>query len=139
MFAVNAQKEDNMQIIGHKLIPFEPFKEVYSVKNVIRFENLAFKFDEVMIKTAIDTDKNFSVFVTNINEIVLANAFGAKYILLEKSNTALIKEAVRLAEFYLFDTKVAIIVDNLEKDLTNARNLDADVSILRTAILQISY
>lgn len=124
-----------MQIIGHELINFKKFKEVTDVQNLVKFENLIFKFDEELIKAAIDTNKTFSVYVNSSNEVILANAFGAKFIVISNENSFLIKEALKYAEYYLFDSKIATIVDNFDNDLNIALNLGLDAVIHRAAIL----
>lgn len=126
-----------MQIIGHELVEFKKLKEVTDLQNVINFDDLVFKFDEVLIKTAIDTNKTFSIYASNPNEVILSNAFGAKFIIISKENSFLIKEAMKFADYYLFDSKVATIVDNFGDDLSIALNLGLDAVIHRTAISQI--
>lgn len=126
-----------MELIGHELIKYTVFKEVTSVKNVINFDNLLFKFSEILIKSALDTDKTFSVYVESPKEAVLANALGAKYIVIDRSNSSLIKDVVKLAEYYLFDSKVATVVENFSDDLVAAINLRLDVAIHRRAISDV--
>ncbi|MCR8684469.1 hypothetical protein [Campylobacter ureolyticus] len=123
-----------MQIIGHKLIKYENFNLIQTVENILNFDNLIFEYNENFIKNAKNSDKTYSVIVRNLNEAVLANALNAKFIIIEKNNISITKEVVKLAEFYLFDSKIAIIIENYEKDLLNAINLRVDAVIYKNII-----
>lgn len=123
-----------MKIIGHKLIKYENFNLIQTVENILNFDNLIFKYNENFIKNAKNSGKTFSVIVRNLNEAVLANALNAKFIIIEKNNISITKEVVKLAEFYLFDSKIAIIIENYEKDLLNAINLRVDAVIYKNII-----
>lgn len=123
-----------MQIIGHKLIEYENFNLIQTVENILNFDNLIFEYNENFIKNAKNSGKTFSVVVRNLNEAVLANALKAKFIIVEKNNISMTKEIVKLAEFYLFDSKIAVIIENYEKDLLNAINLRVDAVIYKNII-----
>lgn len=123
-----------MQIIGHKLIEYKNFNLIQTVENILNFDNLIFEYNENFIKNAKDNGKTFSVIARNLNEAILANALKAKFIIIEKNNTSIAKEVVKLAEFYLFDSKIAIIIENYEKDLLNAINLKVDAVIYKNII-----
>lgn len=123
-----------MQIIGHKLIECKNFNLIQTVENILNFDNLIFEYNEDFIKNAKDNGKTFSVIARNLNEAILANALKAKFIIIEKNNISIAKEVVKLAEFYLFDSKIAIIIENYEKDLLNAINLRVDAVIYKNII-----
>ncbi|MCZ6105201.1 hypothetical protein [Campylobacter ureolyticus] len=123
-----------MQIIGHKLIKYENFNLIQTVENILNFDNLIFEYNENFIKNARNSGKTYSVIVRNLNEAVLANALKAKFIIVEKNNISMTKEIVKLAEFYLFDSKIAVIIENYEKDLLNAINLKVDAVIYKNII-----
>ena len=123
-----------MQIIGHKLIEYENFNLIQTVENILNFDNLIFEYNENFIKNARNSGKTFSVIVRNLNEAILANALNAKFIIIEKNNISITKEVVKLAEFYLFDSKIAVIIENYEKDLLNAINLRVDAVIYKNII-----
>lgn len=123
-----------MQIIGHKLIEYKNFNLIQTVENILNFDNLIFEYNEDFIKKAKDNGKTFSVIARNLNEAILANALKANFIIIEKNNTSIAKEVVKLAEFYLFDSKIAIIIENYEKDLLNAINLRVDAVIYKNII-----
>lgn len=123
-----------MQIIGHKLIEYENFNLIQTVENILNFDNLIFEYNENFIKNAKNSGKTYSVIVRNLNEAVLANALKAKFIIIKKNNISIAKKVVKLAEFYLFDSKIAVIIENYEKDLLNAINLRVDAVIYKNII-----
>ena len=123
-----------MQIIGHKLIEYKNFNLIQTVENILNFDNLIFEYNEDFIKNAKDNGKTFSIIARNLNEAILANALKAKFIIIEKNNISIAKEVVKLAEFYLFDSKIAVIIENYEKDLLNAINLRVDAVIYKNII-----
>ena len=123
-----------MQIIGHKLIEYKNFNLIQTVENILNFDNLIFEYNEDFIKNAKDNGKTFSVIARNLNEAILANALKAKFIIIEKNNISIAKKVVKLAEFYLFDSKIGIIIENYEKDLLNAINLKVDAVIYKNII-----
>lgn len=123
-----------MQIIGHKLIEYKNFNLIQTVENILNFDNLIFEYNEDFIKNAKNSGKTYSVIIRNLNEAVLANALKAKFIIVEKNNISIAKEVVKLAEFYLFDSKIAVIIENYEKDLLNAINLRVDAVIYKNII-----
>jgi len=104
-----------MEIIGLKWLKFDQNKRLVKGKNF-------FDFDEKAI-AALEGD--FSLKCKSVNEILLANAAGAKYLIIDKSNDELIKKAVNLAEFYMFDSKIACIIPDISM-LEKMANLGVD-------------
>lgn len=121
--------EVKMLIFGHKLIKsfeFQMLKDVF-LKDKIN----CFCYDENHIRTAKELEVDFAIFAQNEDELILSNALGAKFILIEDENLA--KIASKMAEFYLFDTKIIYLVNEL-KNLNTAYHLGVDGVILRKAI-----
>ncbi|MSN96364.1 hypothetical protein F1B92_04045 [Campylobacter sp. FMV-PI01] len=122
-----------MQIIGHNLIKFDYLNLIKNIDEIYKFDNLLFTYNEDFIKISIKENKKFSILAKTEEEIVLANAMGAKFIVLE--NLILTKNAINLAEFYLFDSKIAIICDDLKTAILNK----VDVCIFKNAIKNNFY
>ena len=118
-----------MIILGHKLIKFEPFYFIDTLSDVVKFDNLLFEFNENLVEKALN--KSFSIIANNVTEVVLSNAFGAKFIII--NDKSLVKEAANLAEHYLFDSKITLIIED-ESELKEAINLRVDAVIFRKAI-----
>ncbi|PSM52042.1 hypothetical protein CBLAS_0418 [Campylobacter blaseri] len=124
-----------MQIIGHKLIEFTKFNSILNIRYVSQFDNLIFDFDENFVEEAKKHKKEFSIIIGDETQAVLSNAFGAKYIIVNlKNDLNLVKKVVELAEFYLFDSKIAVIIDDEDSDLENAILNRVDCAIYKKAI-----
>lgn len=123
-----------MQIIGHELIKFEKLNRINSFNDTLEFDNLLFDFNKKIIKKAKEENKEFSIIAKDKKEIILANAVGAKFIVIDKNNKELLKEAVDLAEYYLFDSKIALVID-AQNELLDAINFRVDTAIFYDAII----
>lgn len=100
-----------MLIFGHKFIKAPNFiftKENFSdVKRVI----FCFDYDEKCIKEAKKRGVKFAIFIKDKDEIFLSNALGAEYLIFKDEN--LTKFGAKVAEFYLFDSKILALVKEL--------------------------
>lgn len=117
-----------MQIYGHKLIKSLEFKWI---KTKLEKKINCFYYDELMIKKAKNANLDFAILIQNKNEIFLSNALEAKFLLFNDENLA--HFASKVAEFYLFDSKLLLIVENLNK-LEKAYDLRLDGVILKSFI-----
>lgn len=119
-----------MLIYGHKLIKTPKFRWVKDdsfQKDAIN----CFVYDEKLIEKAKKEGVEFALVVKNGDEILLANAVQAKFILTQKPNLA--KKASKMAEFYLFDSKILLITPSLNA-LEKAYKLGVDGVILKDMI-----
>ncbi|EAB5244215.1 hypothetical protein PXI10_05785 [Campylobacter jejuni] len=101
-----------MLIIGHKLLKNLDFSFIESVEEVKDNKVYCIVYDEKLISYLSQNDFEFAILVQNKDEIFLANALGAKFLLCNDKKLA--KFASKVAEFYVFDSRVLIIVDKLE-------------------------
>lgn len=116
-----------MLIYGHKLIKTPKFRWVKDDE----FDKSAvncFICDERLVAKAKKEGVEFALLVKNGDEILLANALQAKFILTQKPNLA--KKASKMAEFYLFDSKILLITPSLNA-LEKAYKLGVDGVIAR--------
>lgn len=119
-----------MLIYGHKLIKTPKFRWVKDDE----FDKSAvncFTYDERLVAKAKKEGVEFALLVKNGDEILLANALQAKFILTQKPNLA--KKASKMAEFYLFDSKILLITPSLNA-LEKAYKLGVDGVILKEII-----
>lgn len=116
-----------MLIFGHKLINTNEFKILRDKinKNCI---NILESYDEKKILKLKKSGEKWALLVKNKDEIFLANALGADFILLDDEKLA--SFASKAAEFYLFDSKILLIVNEL-KELEKAFALGVDGVILK--------
>ena len=122
-----------MLIFGHKLIKKPKFHLINNENASFKEGINCFEYDENLIEKALKEGVKFAILAKNEDEILFANALKAEFILLENENLA--KKASKMAEFYLFDSKVLFIIDRL-KNLRNAYKIGIDGVILREIIKQ---
>lgn len=119
-----------MIIIGHKLIKHEKF---IFIKNEIKKDFInCFYYDEKLIEKMIKEEIKFAIIIKNENELILSNAFNADFILIE-NDLKLAKISAKIAEFYMFDSKVLLINEDLS-NLNQIYDLKLDGIILKNAI-----
>lgn len=119
-----------MKILGDELIKFEPLFLCKSEDEISNSRQNLFKFDRNLIKKALGLSASFSVFVSNLNEAIVANAAGAKFII---ADITLAKDLAKIAENYLFDALVAVLIES-EDELEKLCKLGIDAAILPNAI-----
>ncbi|EAI0653494.1 hypothetical protein E0287_07780, partial [Campylobacter coli] len=90
-----------------------------------------FLYNEEIIQNARNENLDFAVLIQDKNEIFLSNALGAKFLIFNDENLA--HFASEVAEFYLFDSKILLLVENLHK-LEKAYELRVDGVILKSLI-----
>ena len=119
-----------MIILGHALVPYEPLYLIKNGDEVFKYDNLLFKFNDRLIAAAQKAQKKFSVITNDINEILLANGAGARFIIVDKKSAA---GAQKLANDYLFDAKIAMFIGSA-RALKNLAELGIDTAIFKDAI-----
>lgn len=145
-----------MLIFGHKLIEKPEFYWLTRAEFKQNAVN-CFIYDESLIQKAQKAGVKFGILAQNADEILLANALSAKFILIDGAdflNSAnpnaknqalknakisakkLAKKASKMAEFYLFDSKILLITNSLEK-LEKAYKMGVDGVILKELLQEI--
>lgn len=118
-----------MQIIGHKLIKFIPLIFINSKNDIKSNDNIIFEYDEEFLEICSNFNKNFSVIVKNIKELLICSNLGANYIVVDKKFA---KKAQEMANYYVLDSKIAIFIDN-EDEIEEAIELKIDAVIYKSA------
>lgn len=101
-----------MIIIGDKLIPYE---EIFFIKDVKEIENtkanstIGFVYNENLLEYCFKNELSFVVIVNSIKEAIYSNSLKAKYIIAQKD---LSKELQKIAENYMYDSKILAIIDS---------------------------
>lgn len=122
-----------MLLIGHELIPSDPFYRVDTVEQIAKTPSnatLLFHFDPVLIAYCVAQKVSFALHVKQIKELVLANALGASYFVVDKT---LALHAQKIADDYLFDGKV-LLLSNDDNDIEFAASHTIDGILFETAI-----
>ncbi|WP_314988816.1 hypothetical protein [uncultured Campylobacter sp.] len=120
-----------MKLIGHELVPYEPLFWRENARQIEAGKQNLFKFDAASIKRAQELGAQFSVEAENLNEVIVANAAGAKFIIMPRE---LAGKAAKLAQDYLFDAQICAFVES-ENELAALSETGADVAIFKTAVI----
>ena len=120
-----------MQLIGHELVPYEPLFWRENEDQIKGGEQNLFKFDKAMIKRAQELGAQFCVETENLNEVIIANAAGAKFIVVPRE---LASKAAKLAQDYLFDAQICVVIES-QNELAALSETSADVAIFKTAVI----
>ena len=120
-----------MKLIGHELVPYEPLFWRENVEQIEAGKQNLFKFDEAAIKRAQELGAQFSVETENLNEIIVANAAGAKFIVVPRE---LVGKAAKLAQDYLFDAQICVVIGG-ENELAALSETGADAAIFKNAVI----
>lgn len=115
-----------MLIFGYKNLVTEEF--YWIEKEPFKQGINCFFYDETMVTKAKEQGFEFGILVREKDEIFLAQAFGAKYLLFFDEELA--KFGAKVAEFYLFDSKTLLLVKELT-NLENAYKIGVDGVILK--------
>jgi len=97
-----------MILIGHKLIPSDPFYRIENQAQIAQTPpnaTVCFDFDATLAIYCQTQNIHFALHVKNIEELILANCLGASYFLVDKS---LALQAQKIADDYLFDGKILL-------------------------------
>lgn len=101
-----------MILIGDSLIDYEQICKISSIdeiKNTKPNSTLLFNYNSEILKYCSINDLSQAVIITNIKEAIYANAFDVKYIICEKD---LAIKAQKIAESYMFDSKILAIIES---------------------------
>ena len=107
-----------MILIGDSLIPHKDFSYVDSIMDIEHTQpnsTVIFNYDENLLLYARKNNLSSAVVISNIKEAIYCNALNSKYIICDKK---LAKSVQKIAENYMFDTKVLAIIetnDEVEK------------------------
>lgn len=119
-----------MKIIGHELIKFEPFFECLKEQDISSDRENLFDYNKLMIKHAQKMGANFSLKTDDIVEVILANAAGAKFIIVP---CELASKAAKIAQNYLFDAQIAVIIKD-EREIEALSEVGVDAVIFEKGI-----
>lgn len=120
-----------MKLIGHELVPYEPLFWRENAQQIEAGKQNLFKFDEAAIKRAQELGAQFNVEAENLNEIIVANAAGAKFIIVPRE---LAGKAAKLAQDYLFDAQICVVIGG-EDELAELSETGADAAIFKNAVI----
>jgi hypothetical protein len=101
-----------MILIGDKIVPYEDISNILSIediKNTKANSCISFAYNEKILSYAYKNNLSSAVIITSIKEAIYANSLNTKYIICEKQ---LAKQLQKIAENYMFDSKVLAIISS---------------------------
>ncbi len=114
-----------MIIIGDNLIPHKTFTYIDSIMEIehtIPNSILIFSYDENLLMYTRKNSLSVAVIVSSIKEAIYCNALHSSYIICDKK---LAKTIQKVADNYMFDSKIlAIIEDNEEIEKIAINEID---------------
>ena len=122
-----------MILIGDKLVPFE---DIFLIKNIKDIENtkanstVLFDFNEEILTYCYKNELFCAVVVNSIKEAIYCNSLNVKYIISKKE---LAKDLQKIADNYMYDSKILAIIDSNE-ELEQVAKLEIDGIIYRNLI-----
>ncbi|DAB30846.1 MAG TPA: hypothetical protein CFH84_01870 [Sulfurimonas sp. UBA12504] len=127
-----------MILFGHRFIPSENFYHISNIDCIQRTPPssiVCFEFNEENLDIITHVKSNavtFALRLTNVTELIYASNLGAKYaILLPK----MAKTAQDIAENYLFDMKILVLIEK-EEEIEELAILGVDGVIFVNAIIK---
>jgi len=129
-----------MLLFGHRFIKNESFyyiSDVDAIQNTPPSSTVYIKFAEAnldLIEYVNSNDVEFALSVQDVNELVYGSALNAKYLIVKKE---LAKTAQKIAESYLFDSKILVRVQE-EDEIEELAILGIDGVIFSNAIIKIN-
>lgn len=127
-----------MIIFGHRFIESDSFYSVIDI-DAIRCtppsSTLYIKFDETHLDIINHAKLNHiatTIVVSTKLELIYASALGAKYIVVPNSHA---KDFQKIAEHYLFDAKILVLIDK-EKEIEEFAALGIDGVLFANAIVR---
>ncbi len=129
-----------MILFGHRFIESESFyhiDDISAIKKTPSNALLYLNFSEEnldIINHLRDNDIRFALYVNSIKELIYAENLGASYVALKPS---LAKDAQKIANEYLFDSKILAHVEN-EDEIEDLAYQGIDGAIFLKAVIKIS-
>ena len=103
-----------MIIIGDNYIDYENISLIGSIEDIKSTKpnsTVVFDFDKEKMKYCMENEINYSVKISSITESIYANNLNARYIL---PNNELLEIVQKIAENYMFDSKILATIQNEE-------------------------
>ncbi len=111
-----------MILIGDELIPYEDIckiENISDINNTKANSTLLFKYDIDLIKHCQENKLNTAVIIYDIKELIYSSQLDSKYIICNKE---IVIEAQKIAENYMFDAKILVIIENSDEIVWVAKN-----------------
>ncbi len=94
---------------------FVNIKNIGDIKNTKADDIICFEFDEELCLYAKNNNLSYMVSIKDIKESILANHLNARYILLKNAKIKEIEKYMKIAQNYLFDSKIICQIYTIDK------------------------
>jgi hypothetical protein len=132
--------EKKMIFFGHRFIENENFYHISSIEAILNTppsSTLYIEFSEInldIINHATLNSMSIAIYAQNITQVVYASSLNASYIVVPRD---LAKSAQNVAENYLFDAKILVLIEE-EDEIEELALLGLDGTIFPNAIIKIN-
>ena len=109
-----------MILIGDENIPYETIEKIDAVSDIIATSSnstVLYNFDFDILKYTQENNINSAVVTKNLQEVIYASTFDVKYIIVKKN---IAKEAQNIANNYMLDSKILVIIETNDEIVENA-------------------
>jgi len=109
-----------MILIGDKNIECESIQKITSISDILSTPSnttILYDFDFEILRHTQKNNVNSCVVSTNLQEVIYASNFAVKYIVVKKSIS---KQAQDIANNYMLDSKILVIIDTDDEIVDNA-------------------
>lgn len=129
-----------MLLFGHRFIKNDSFYHILdtdAITNTPPSSTIYIEFEERnvdLIEYANTNALEFALGVKDVNELIYGSALNAKYLIVQKE---LAKTAQKIAENYLFDSKILVRIED-EEEIQEMAILGIDGVLFSNAIIKIN-
>jgi hypothetical protein len=119
-----------MIFLGDIDLAFESLENINSYDDIVNTKSnsvVLFDYNQKLMNKCIANNINYAVEVSDINQLIFSNTLMAKYILVEES---LALKAQKIADDYMYDSKIIVKINNINKLQWVASNVIDGVFIL---------
>lgn len=116
-----------MIIIGHEVIEHEVFTRISSQQELEASSNLVWFDSQIenaleLARMCFDNSVTYAVKITSFTDLVVYANLGAKYVIIQHTN---VEEFQRIANDYLLDTKILVLIQSTQ-EIENIARLGID-------------
>lgn len=122
-----------MLLLGDKLVPYENIEKIKTFADIQTSTaniTVSFEYNDETLKYCFENEVNSAVIVNSIKEAIYCNALNTKYIISEKN---LAKDIQKVAENYMFDSKILAIIES-NNELEEVASYEIDGVIYKTLL-----
>lgn len=134
------RKEGKLIFFGHRFLKSESFYHIFDIDSILHTppsSTIYIEFEEKNLDVITHAASNLikvALHVKSITEVLYASSLGASFIVIEKE---LAKTAQNIAENYLFDAKILVLIED-EDEIEELALLGVDGVIFSNAIIKIA-